>query len=157
MRTIVDGQDRAMHRRDTDDTDHRPYRQIEVFVPAYETILDFNDPRLPAHSLRPTQSGNIPMPGHKAVKPRLSSSILTISTFNMSPTFDPRTSIGPVAPLTNGKVTSASVNCCPRWRIVPSLALIAHSTTKVSPGSTLATNRSSLESAYLMLPALLTR
>src|SRR6202011_5991162 len=26
--TIVDGQDRAMHRRDADDTDHRLYRQL---------------------------------------------------------------------------------------------------------------------------------
>src|SRR3984893_17922252 len=98
----------------------------------------------------------MPMPGQRAVKPRLSSSILMISTFNISPALEPRTSIGPVAPLTNGMVTSASVSCCPRWRIVLSLMLIAHSTTKVSPGSTLAMKRSSPESAYLMLPTLLT-
>src|ERR1700737_2120805 len=57
MRTIVDGQDGAMHRRDTNDTDHRLYGQLEVFVPVYETILDFNDPCLPAELLSPHPIG----------------------------------------------------------------------------------------------------
>src|ERR1700761_7755064 len=54
-------------------------------------------------------------------------------------------------------VTSAGVSCWPSLRMVPSLTLMAHSTTKVSSGSTLAMNASFPDSAYLIFPALLMR
>src|SRR5260370_6183151 len=57
MRTIVDGQDSAMHRRDTNDSDHRLYGQLDVFVPVYEATFDLNNPCLPAELFSPHPVG----------------------------------------------------------------------------------------------------
>src|SRR5260370_6997373 len=61
MRTIVDGQDGAMHRRNTNDTDHRLYVQLDGSFSVYETIFAFNAPSLPAALLTPHPT---PKPSH---------------------------------------------------------------------------------------------
>src|SRR3954471_11853503 len=109
------------------------------------------------NSLCRTQSGKMPMPGQSELKPRPSTFMSRISTVSMSPGFAPSTSIGPVAPLTNGSATSPGVSCWPRRVMTPSLMLMAHSTFTASPGSIAATKRSVADSAYLMLPSLVTR
>ena len=53
------------------------------------------------------------MPGQSDVKPRPTSCMSSTSTLSMSPALAPATSIGPVAPLTKGSVTSVGFSCWP--------------------------------------------
>ena len=57
MRTVVDREDSAMHRRDPNDSDHRLYRQLQVLVPVHQVILHLDDPRLSAEFFSPHPIG----------------------------------------------------------------------------------------------------
>ena len=103
-----------------------------------------------------TQSGNMPMPGQSAVKPRPSSAMSWTRTVSMSPGLAPITRIGPVAGLTNGSLMSSAVSFLSSDVITPALQLISASTSNTSPGRTSAMKGSLADRAYLRLPSLAT-
>ena len=85
------------------------------------------------------------MPGQSAAEARARRrSMSSISTVSMSPGFAPLTSIGPVAPLTKGRVTSAGVSCWPSMADGAVIDVDARTRPRtVSPGSTAAMKLSS--------------
>src|SRR6185437_6619672 len=51
MRTIVDGEHRPVHRRDSDDADHRTHRDFQGVAPVHHAVGDFHHLRVMAEFL----------------------------------------------------------------------------------------------------------
>ena len=57
MRTVVDREDSAMHRRDPNNSDHWLYWKLQVLVPVHQVTLHLNNSRLSAELFSPHPIG----------------------------------------------------------------------------------------------------
>ena len=106
MGAVVDGEHAAVHRGDAHDPDHRPDRQLQRVAPVDDAVLDLDDPVLDAELLLAHPVGEHADPRPERGEAEALELHVDEPQRQHVAGLGADDSIGPVARLTKGRVTS---------------------------------------------------